>query len=105
LYRSAANNGATACRLLKLGQSKLMVETSIIYQLKYALICNSANMPLVQLCTKFHPIAFPEIPLHMHTKWLRKITLQTYILLNIFQKICTFIRQENLSNKEGQYIR
>jgi hypothetical protein len=90
---------------LKLGKSKFVFERSIMFQLKYVLNCNYANMPHVQLCTQFHPIAFPEFLLHLHTKWLRKISLRPYILSNNFQKICIFLRTEKLSNRKGKYIR
>jgi hypothetical protein len=47
-------------------------------------------MPLVQLCTQFHPIAFPEIPLYMNPNCCESLALAPIFYQKPFRKFAFF---------------
>jgi hypothetical protein len=72
--------------------------------IKVILYNNSANVSLCQLCTQFHPIAYPEFPLHMWTNVLLMISPLFYNLQNNFNKILTTAWTVRGSNSNGGEI-
>jgi hypothetical protein len=54
-------------------------------------------MSLGQLCTRVHPIAFTEFPLHIQTKYLRIISLLLFISQNGCKKSEFFSDKKKLA--------
>jgi len=65
---------------------------------------NSANMSLCKLRTHIQPIAFPDFPYHLETKYFSIISLHFYNLQITFKKIRIFLGQGNKNYRKGQNI-
>jgi len=61
-------------------------------------------MSLGKICRQFHPIAFPNFPLHMQKNCLLMISLLFYNLQNKFNKILVTDWTVRGSNSDGSEI-